>query len=59
MEALVRYCAERGPKMNDADHRQARVLRSYLIASLLNVQPTDTMTFTNEHGTMYRVASYR
>ena len=55
MEQLVNFCNEAN---NDADHRQARVFRSFLIASLLRGDTRD-VRFYDEQGIWYRHASFK
>ena len=54
LDELVRYCNEDN---NDADHRQARVLRVFLIASLLGGDTGD-VRFYDRQGVWYRHASF-
>lgn len=60
MNELHAYCNEQtasGGFNNDADHCQARVFQSYIIATLLGVTELDTVKFY-QHGTCYRVAMF-
>ena len=56
MPELINYCAERS---NNADHRQARVFKSYIIASLLNVDYSVSVRFFREDGVCYREAMFQ
>ena len=56
MKQLMQYFKE---PSNDADHRQARVWRAYMIACLLDVKATDKVRFYNENGIAYREAMYQ
>jgi hypothetical protein len=61
MHTLVNYCNERdlyGRFYNDADHRQARVFRSYLIASLLGGDTRD-VRFFDANGICFRHAMFQ
>ena len=54
MNELVQYCNRQS---NDMDTRQARILRSYLIASLLGGDTQD-VRFYDENGIWVRHASF-
>lgn len=54
MNDLVRFCKESN---NDMDHRQARILRAFLIASLLGGDVSD-VRFFNKDGICFRHASF-
>jgi hypothetical protein len=57
---LTSYCNQRdaaGGFFNDVDHRQARVLRSYLIAALLGGDTKD-VRFFDESGLCFRHAMF-
>lgn len=56
MEELMRYISESN---NNADHRQARILHTYLVASLLRLTDTEEVRFYNAGGVCYRVAYFR
>jgi hypothetical protein len=60
MTDLVAYCNQKdsqGGFINDMDHRQARVLRSFLIASLLGGDTSD-VRFFNANGICFRHAMF-
>ncbi len=54
MTDLINYCNESN---NDKDHCQARVLRSFLIASLLGGDTSDVRIYSN--GLWVRHASFK
>ena len=54
MLELVTYCDESN---NDADHRQARVLRRWLIDQLLGGDTSDVRFYT-DGGIWYRHANF-
>ena len=54
MRDLINYCNESN---NDADHRQARRLRIYLIATLLGGDVND-VRFYDANGNWYRHSSF-
>jgi hypothetical protein len=53
---LVQYCNQRS---NTPDVRQARMLRVYLLAQLLEVRPDDDVRFYDSNGNCFRTAFYR
>lgn len=55
MTELVNYCAE---PSNDMNHRQARVFKSYIIASLLGIDYNTEVRFFKEE-VCYRVAMFQ
>lgn len=60
MIELTTFCNQRdtaGGFVNDMDHRQARVLRSYLIATLLGGNTQD-VRFYDESGICFRHAMF-
>jgi hypothetical protein len=60
MTELISYCDQRtaaGGYFNDADHRQARMMRHYLTATLLGGDTKD-VRFYDESGICFRHAMF-
>lgn len=60
MTDLINYCNQKdsqGGFINDMDHRQARVFRAYLIASLLGGNCQD-VRFFDANGICFRTAMF-